>query len=241
MDGKWLVCVVMALACCVRKVKSARVNGTVHLFATVQDTGLRQWRDRRADACRDIVHTFKGVYDMTAQLKVKSITPAGATAWCLANTMCTGYTVVSGKTVYYSKVKKQHITNSKSISHVVVFRCPVHHRCNKSPCKNGATCRDVSDSGPGIECVCDESWAGWYCERKESCIDQPCGAGETCSNSTTGGFTCTANSSADTKIAIAVAATWGVIVVIVACAAATSAARSAGARTQSTYVRTAAK
>ena len=97
MDGKLLECVVMALVCCVPLVKATNTNGTVNIFATIQDTGLRRWRNRRADTCRDIVHSFKDTQDISAQSVAKSgtteVKAADATAWCLANTACTGYMV----------------------------------------------------------------------------------------------------------------------------------------------------
>ena len=247
MDGKLLECVVMALVCCVPLVKATNTNGTVNIFATIQDTGLRRWRNRRADTCRDIVHSFKDTQDISAQSGAKSgttaVKAADATAWCLANTACTGYNVLSNNIVTYSAVKHTHIQKAHVTAYLVVLRCPAHHRCNKSPCKNGATCQDLSISGPGIKCLCAESWGGWYCEGKASCLDDPCGAGEKCSNSTTTrGFKCTANKmSTETKIAIAVGAAWALIVVVVACAAGVCAAKAAGTTPPPTYVRRPAK
>ena len=122
--------------------------------------------------------------------------------WCLENVNCSRMCIHRLSNICFwvrSDDPDVKTTNSNGFKIVhILFRCPKYYTCADRPCQNNAKCKPLNtykqqylrQRDVGMECNCTEGWHGFFCENRDSCLDQKCQHGATCLNTTTG-FSCT--------------------------------------------------
>ena len=188
MAGGRIILFVTSFLCCSHLLRSFDI---VNTFAKKSDIEMRQSRKRQLGKRQHLIQAYSQTIDLSAVHFLTNATKGNAGMYCMANYLCTTYVFLNHTIMYSTSAKRQFRRQPDTYRYEITFRCPIHHTCSTLPCNNGSMCVDLTASGTGIECICDDSWKGWYCEGRKSCLDDPCIEGlpgAECLNSTAEGF-----------------------------------------------------
>ena len=188
MAGRHMTFFIASFVCCSHLLWSV---DTVNAFATRGDIEISESRNRLQGQCKSMIQAYDQTIDPSAVHVLINTTKRNAEVHCLENYLCTTYVFINNTIMYSTSAKLHFIPQPNVSTYEIRFRCPRHQRCSNLPCNNGSTCVDLTSDGTGVECICDGSWKGWYCELRKYCRDHPCLRGATCRNTGTDGFNCT--------------------------------------------------
>ena len=143
--------------CCIHLVKCTIVFHIVDIFATRYDAVTSVFRSRRqVQPCTSTFKRHDGLFDGNAHKSSRS--PDAGKAVCLRRIKCTGYSVLDGVLFLSTSADFSPLTmgDGRGTTYRIELRCPIHNRCDNSPCENGGSCIDLP--GIGMECICGPLW-----------------------------------------------------------------------------------
>ena len=158
---------------------TARDEVTEHSISTRH--GLAGRVVRRNTVCRDNISTQADMSNANVQNTRTSMNISACKEWCVRSIACVSVHSYNDFLCGRSDTADEMLTPTPGFTFFRVdFRCPTHYSCGDAACRNGATCKELNQSGAGIQCVCTGGWKGWFCETKRTCLDNPCKNGATC-------------------------------------------------------------
>ena len=194
MDDRRITYFVTAVVCCLHLVQIIQSLDVVNISATGRHSGIHELRTIHEDKCDDIFERHNDTDEYHAFWLLINATRTNARDKCLAIIDCYVYLFDPTRNRYtYGRSNQIRllVSDRNETAFVITLRCPIHNRCSNLPCKNNGTCIDLESRSVGMECICGDSWKGWYCETRKTCEDHPCVTGATCNDSASDGFICT--------------------------------------------------
>ena len=210
MDDRRITYFVTAVVCCLHLVQIIQSLDVVNISATGRHSGIHELRKIREGKCDDIVERHNDTDEYHAFWLLINATRTNAREKCLAIIDCYVYLFDPTRNHYtYGRSSQIRllVSDRNETAFVITLRCPIHNRCSKFPCKNNGTCIDLESHSMGMECICGDSWKGWYCETRKTCEDHPCVTGATCNDSASEGFICTCPTGVRCEVQITTATT----------------------------------
>ena len=181
--------------CCARMIETVTVHGAANSYAIYNGINTALTRNSRQNKQCEYIKVDKIGWTDTFATNPTTNPAPDCVHECIDNVLCTGVVIQKDNICKYSTKSAESLKPDKDSQYVrIVFRCPGDFNCSSGKCLNGATCRQLSKTGTGMECICADGWMGWFCdERIYSCRDQLCKNGANCTDSNTpkGGFSCT--------------------------------------------------
>ena len=191
MDVRNVIDLTVVLLLCAQQTESAtgQHEVTEHSISTGQFPARRVVREN--GVCKDNISIQTDMTNSNVADARSGMNMSACKEWCIRSVSCVSVHSYNNFLCGRSDRDNEILTPMPGFTFFKIrFRCPIHYSCGDAACKNGATCKQLNESGPGIECVCTSGWTGWFCEKQRTCLEGPCKNGATCI-STRWGVKCT--------------------------------------------------